>query len=234
VGEGEELADQLGGAVAFLDDNLQIGAGLGADLVVGDDQIEIAFDDGKGVVQFVGDAGDHLAKIGELLGLAQLLFEAAAVGHFAKEELEGILALVIHAGAFDLGEGGGAVFFQNAQGGLGTEAVDPFEAVALGLGRAVGSLTEGREELFPRFLAAETEQTDGALVQVKNTEIAGGGDDDGFAGLVKEVAVLPLGGSDGGEQLAGACFFGAEIAQGGVVGGADFLQDEDDHGDGDE
>ena len=115
-------------------------------------------DDGEGIVEFVGDAGDHLAQAGKLFGLAQLLLETAAVGDFAEEELEGLLPLEINAGAFDLGEGGAAVFLQDAEGALGAQAVDPFDGVALGLVRARGGLAEGGEKLGPRLALAEAER----------------------------------------------------------------------------
>ena len=160
---------------------------------MGHDQIQIAFDDGKGIVEFVGHAGNHLAQAGKFFGLAQLLFQPGAVGDFAEEELEGVLSLVINAGAFDLGDGGAAVFLQDPQGAPGAEMVDPFRGAGRRRGRALRGLAEGGQGLFPRFVPVQAEQSHGGFVQVKNAQVAGGGDNDGFARLVEQIAVLFLG-----------------------------------------
>ena len=56
AGEGQEVADELGGAVAFVGDLLQIGADLLAQLVPTQDEFHISFDDRQRVVQLVGNA----------------------------------------------------------------------------------------------------------------------------------------------------------------------------------
>ena len=48
-----------------------------------------------------------------------------------------------------------------------------------------GRIAKGGQELGLSLVTVEAEQAEGLFVQVEDAQIAGGGDDDGFAGLVK-------------------------------------------------
>lgn len=67
----------------------------------GEDQLEISADRRQGVVQFVGDPGDHLAESREFLRLPQLLFKPRLVGEVAEEELVGGLLVQLDFRADD-------------------------------------------------------------------------------------------------------------------------------------
>src|SRR5262249_30144051 len=62
AGKGEEIANKFSGASAFVGNFLEVTAGLGRKFVMSENQFQITFNNGKRIVQFVGDAGDHLAE----------------------------------------------------------------------------------------------------------------------------------------------------------------------------
>ena len=100
--KGQELADQLGGAIAFLRGLLQIVAGLWRQLMMREHQLQITFHDRQRVVQFMRHTGDHQADGRKFFRLAQLLFEPRAFGKFQQEKLVSRFAVKLDLRAVDL------------------------------------------------------------------------------------------------------------------------------------
>src|SRR6185503_12197567 len=80
--EGEQLPGEGGGAVPGLEDLGDLAAGGVAVVEAGDHELGVADDDEQEVVEVVGDAAGEAADGLHLLGLAELLLEAAAGGAF--------------------------------------------------------------------------------------------------------------------------------------------------------
>ena len=74
--EGQEVADDLGGALRLAEDGLEAAPGLIVDRTLRQ-PLGPGEDGRERVVQLVRDAGDRLAERGELLGLQQLVIEVA-------------------------------------------------------------------------------------------------------------------------------------------------------------
>ena len=93
----QEVHHQLGRAVAFMRRLFQIRARLRAQLMMGQHQFQVTFDHRQRIVQFMRDAGNHLADGGEFFRLAQLLFQPRALRQFQQGELVGAPAVEINS-----------------------------------------------------------------------------------------------------------------------------------------
>src|SRR5258708_9038876 len=229
--EGEEIHDELGGAVAFVGGLLKVSAGLRAQVVVGKDEFEIAFDDRERIVEFLGDAGNHPANGREFFRLAKLLFQAGPLREFDDEKLIGGAAVEINQGAVDFNGNNGAVFAHEVHGTLAAEGEEPVFAVLRRRAGLAFDLAKRAEGMPAQFGTGDAQEAFGGAVQFEDAEIVGIGDENGFARLVEEFLVADLGGEDAGSErvtrdLASVGFFDDM-----VIGFTDFLEDEDDHAD---
>ena len=94
AGEGQKVADDLGGAFRFAEDRLETPARLFVDVTLGE-PLGPGEDRRQRVIELVGDAGDRLSERSELLGLqqlmveiARLIFEALALGDVAHQRID--------------------------------------------------------------------------------------------------------------------------------------------------
>lgn len=130
LGDGEEILDEEGEAVGVFFDGLEEAEGdFGIVSGAVDEGFDVAFDEGEGGAEFVGDIGDELAAGA---------FEFLEAGDVVEDEDDEAMARVAVAG-------GGGVDLEDA--GMG--AVE-FEFVAEGLAFEAGALGE-----FLEFMAAE-------------------------------------------------------------------------------
>ena len=78
--EGEQLPREIGGALRGRGDAFDILRGRGRQVLLPEEQLGVALDDGEDVVEIVRDARGEQADGLHLLRLQHLLFEAAAAG----------------------------------------------------------------------------------------------------------------------------------------------------------
>ena len=189
-GEGQEIADKLGGAIAFAGDLFQIGPQLAAQFAAAQNQFQVSFDDRQRVVQFVGHARNHLAQCGELFRLTKLLFQSRPIGQFAQEELVGRPAFKADRRAMRLCRRDAAVAPDEGEVAMPTDGGKPLRPrLRPGLRLRVDLAKAGQQI---RVRAGDTQQTFGGLIQLQNLQVLRLGDDDAFTSLVEQAPVAFL------------------------------------------
>ncbi len=158
--EGEELADEGGGAVGVLADLHQVAVLLVGDVVAHQQQVAVAVDRGQEVVEVVGDAAGELADRLHLLALDELGLEGLELGGVGEDREQRRGAVEHGAGEGDLQEHLLAV--GGAAGDLGAAEGAALDRVGEALGdRAAEALDQ----------IGEADAGRGALAE----ELAGGG-----------------------------------------------------------
>ena len=130
--EGEQLADQRGGAVGVLADLHQVAVLDVGDVVAHQQEVAVAVDRGQEVVEVVGDAAGELADRLHLLALDELRLEGLELGGVGEDREQRRRAVEHGAGEGDLQEDLLAV--GGAAGDLGAAE----GAAAGGVGEALG------------------------------------------------------------------------------------------------
>ncbi len=89
--EQQQVADDLLATLGFGNQGIDPAGQLGVECRRGSDQLGVAEDRRERVVQLVHDAGDHLSQARHLLGLVELLLDAAAFGHVGQHHDQPLL-----------------------------------------------------------------------------------------------------------------------------------------------
>ncbi len=210
--EGEELADEGGGAVGVLADLHEVAVLLVGDVVAHEEQVAVAVDRGQEVVEVVGDAAGELADGLHLLGLDELGFQGLELGRVGEDGEDRGRAVEDGAGEGDLQED--LLPVDGGPGDLGAAEGAALAGVGDALGdRAAEALDQGGE--LDAGAGAGAEQGAGGAVGVGEAALGGeAGDGDGefveeevgdeardfgaVEGQEQEVAAAVLAGDDDG------------------------------------
>jgi hypothetical protein len=96
-GKAEQVLHDLLGALRFLQNHAQIAARAFRDLGIFHQQVGKSEDGGKGIVDFVGDAGDQLPNGSHFLGVHELGAQHGGVGDVAHDYYDAADAAVFAA-----------------------------------------------------------------------------------------------------------------------------------------